>query len=686
MPDEKKHIRIFISSPSDVLPERDIAYKVIAYIHDILQTVSSHLKFSIPGLQAVGWEGVSPKAGIPNEVILSHFPPEESDIFIFILWTRFGSPPYTRSKSGKKYISGTQEEFERAYEIFLQNNSARPVIMVYKKTNEFSITKLDRKGVKQYNNVLKFFEECEGGKKHPALVSSFKTDEFEEIIRKHLLGAIIDLVFEKKREGGHNKDNVFVSKKPDQMDNGGDNVEAALLDWLMQKNLSNNPFKQNAAEDEDEKDVAKYYVPSTELLLLSSEIIQSRKNWVFFGVEGSGKTALRKFISSNCAPSRSKSRTLAVTFETKDFLEILVQTTDFAETILRISKKIFRSAMEASGNIEKYADEIDKIGYGDKKNPILVFQDLAQELPEYDRILFLLDIAPENSLSPSRLVEIFSSLATIQLDKIGFRLFLNKSFKNKFTMQETYLGKCDLRDIKWEDKDLRELIKKRLEYYSIDKGTPNNALAPLCEPKGKMRSIDDEIIKLAEGNPRAIIWLANELILTHCQSDPIVPMIELQSWEKVHLKWLRGAKNHVLGPSGSMGFFFTSGEEVYFKNNDQPLKLSKRTKLLLKSLIDAEERICSKDEIVRFAWRGDNSDGVTGAAVHEAIRRLKNELEKKNSIDPGWIKTIYGQGYQLQEPKGDITIGRDATNSVIIQGSHNKVNLRVGKRTGKEES
>ncbi len=67
----------------------------------------------------------------------------------------------------------------------------------------------------------------------------------------------------------------------------------------------------------------------------------------------------------------------------------------------------------------------------------------------------------------------------------------------------------------------------------------------------------------------------------------------------------------ILGPSGNAESFFASGAEVYFKNNKQPLRLSKRSKLLLKPLVEAEGQICSKDELIRSAWPGVNSEGVT---------------------------------------------------------------------------
>ncbi len=116
MHDEKEYIRIFIGSPSDVDIERDIAYKVILDVEEILNIFKDHLLgISIAPLRAIGWEQVSPGVGLPNRIILERFPVEESDIFIFILWKRFGTPPGTCKENGKKYSSGTEQEFDTAF-------------------------------------------------------------------------------------------------------------------------------------------------------------------------------------------------------------------------------------------------------------------------------------------------------------------------------------------------------------------------------------------------------------------------------------------------------------------------------------------------------------------------------------------------------------------------------------------
>ena len=682
MLDDKKYIRIFIGSPGDVDAEREIACKAISDVEEILKIFKDHYPdISIPPLRAIGWEQVPSRVGLPNEIILERFPIEESDIFIFVLWKRFGSPPGTRRGDGSKYSSGTEEEFDKAYFQNRRNKTGRPFIMVYQKKDEFSIANLKPKEIGQYRKVVEFIENCQPNEKHPVLTRSFLSKDFEGLLRKNLLDTILNLSVLKE-------DNQKIKKeeaKPSlaEINQAPDSEEhPALLDWLAKNNLSTNPFKHQSAEYE--KDLVKYYVPFKGFPLISSEIIQSNKNWLFFGVEGSGKTALKQFVLSRCAPSRA-SKTLAIPYEMNDLLETLSQSSDVNEILLYVSQQVLNSALSITNIRSK-----DEFGIRNLKEPALVFLRLGKLLEEtqgYERTLCLLDLVPEISEdSLSKMIEVLARLVAHPADKVGFRLFLPKSLQRRFMRQDKYLGKCALREIRWDDKDLKELIKQRMIFYSINKANPYRALALLCEPKGKMRSIDDEIVKFAEGNPRAVIWLANQLFLEHCQNEPVSLKIGSQSWDKVQLDWWTTGRNLILGPSGRTETFSTSGTEVYFRNNDKPLKLSKRSKLLFRPLVEADGQTCSKEALIRSAWPEVHSDGVTNSALREAMRRLKVELEKKNDIDPAWVKTAHGQGYQLLEPEGNIAIGGNATNSVIVTGDHNRINLRVERRTNKEDA
>ena len=642
---QNRDIRIFLGSPGDVTAEREMAYRVIQDIQNILDIIKDYYsQVSVPPLRAIGWEQVPPGVGLPNDIILDRFRIEESDIFVFILWKRFGSPPGTRRKSGSRYSSGTQEEFERAYLCNRQNASGKPLIMVYQKKDEFSIASLSPKEIGQYRRVVEFMEDCGSTGKHSVLTRSFLSKDFEGLLRRNLLDTILRLSASKSNDAGIS-DGLEIPVHEELSQESGREENPAMTEWLTRNNLSANPFKHYVAENEE--DLIKYYVPFKGLSLISNDIVSSDKNWLFFGVEGSGKTALKQFISSRCAPLRAVN-TLAIPYETSDFLEALTHSHDVNDIELFVSQQIFHHALKIADLQAKYGPEIKYL-----QEPATIFMKLGKLLEEevgYQRALCLLDLAPTVSAEAlSKLIDVLAQLVALQSDRVSFRIFLPKSLQVKFMRQGRYLGKCDLREIQWEEKELKELIKRRMIYYSINKSNPNQALGPLCESKGKTVPIDEEIVKLAEGNPRAAIWLANKLFMEHCQSEPVLLKIESRTWDRVQLDWWTTGRNLILGAAGRTETFFAIGNDVYFK--DKPLKLSKRSKALLKRLVDADGQTCSKDELIRTGWPDVRSQGVSEAALREAIRRLKGDLKDKNKIDPAWVETQHDQGYRLLEPE-----------------------------------
>lgn len=113
-------IRVFVGSPQDVAPERAILLRVINEMNDTLETFELPLR-----LQFRGWErhtvptavstGDDTQAEINRQI-------GDYEIFIGIMWTRFGTPT-------KKAGSGTEEEYDRAYELWVERGA--PYIMFY---------------------------------------------------------------------------------------------------------------------------------------------------------------------------------------------------------------------------------------------------------------------------------------------------------------------------------------------------------------------------------------------------------------------------------------------------------------------------------------------------------------------------------------------------------------------------
>ena len=170
-----KVLRVILASPGDVQPERDVLPGVI---EELNQGLGAVLKVD---LKLYRWEtdaypGFHPEG--PQGLIDPILRIDDCDVLIGIFWHRFGTPT-------KDAGSGTEHEFRTAYEAWKQNK--RPQIMMYFKTAPYSP---NREEIDQWSRVLDF----KAAFPPEGLWWSFiKTDEFEDLVRKHLSGWLRNL-------------------------------------------------------------------------------------------------------------------------------------------------------------------------------------------------------------------------------------------------------------------------------------------------------------------------------------------------------------------------------------------------------------------------------------------------------------------------------------------------------------
>ena len=92
-------LTVFIGSPGDLQEERKIARAVVDRVN---RNVARNLGLNV---ELRGWEDTLPGSGRPQEIINNDA--LDSDLFIILLWRRWGTP------SGE-YSSGFEEEYELA--------------------------------------------------------------------------------------------------------------------------------------------------------------------------------------------------------------------------------------------------------------------------------------------------------------------------------------------------------------------------------------------------------------------------------------------------------------------------------------------------------------------------------------------------------------------------------------------
>lgn len=164
-------LNVFISSPSDVYEEREILDEVIRDLNNIwMDTLGIMLK-------SKRWEtNVDSKITNqnPNNIILEEI--GEYDIYIGIMWNRFGVP-------ANGYESGTEQEFRIALNQF--NENKKPLIKFYFSKRKFTLDTIEE--TVQYGKVIKFKEEI----KNIGIIKNYETiEEFKYILFLELSNCI----------------------------------------------------------------------------------------------------------------------------------------------------------------------------------------------------------------------------------------------------------------------------------------------------------------------------------------------------------------------------------------------------------------------------------------------------------------------------------------------------------------
>lgn len=168
MPRTETVLQVFVASPGDVFAEREA---LEAVIRELNQTWSQsfNVRFDL-----VRWETHAyPAFGEDAQDVINRQIPNNYDVFVGIMWARYGSPT---GRAG----SGTVEEFERALERY-KANPHTVHLMVYFKDAPVSPSAIDPG---QLSKVHEFKQRvgAEGG-----LHWTFKDlPDFEALVRLHL--------------------------------------------------------------------------------------------------------------------------------------------------------------------------------------------------------------------------------------------------------------------------------------------------------------------------------------------------------------------------------------------------------------------------------------------------------------------------------------------------------------------
>ena len=178
---QRRILKLVVASPGDVMPERERLDNVVKELN---KSIASHFGLQINVLR---WE-IDSYPGFnlegPQGMIDDLFLIQESDILVGIFWKRFGTPTHGAG-------SGTEHEFNIAYEAWKASGGKRPHIMMY--FNKKAYNPKSTEEIAQWAKVLEFKERFP----KEGLGWSYKSKvEFERLFRNHLTKYLLQNVSE----------------------------------------------------------------------------------------------------------------------------------------------------------------------------------------------------------------------------------------------------------------------------------------------------------------------------------------------------------------------------------------------------------------------------------------------------------------------------------------------------------
>lgn len=174
MPRRATVLQVFVASRSDVAEEREALEAIVAEVNRMRST-SSRIR-----LELVRWEThVRPGFGADAQAVINAQIADDYEIFLGIMWTRFG---ISTARAG----SGTEEEFNRAFERFQRDTNAVSLLIYFKEApidpgsidlDQLAAVRRFKKRVQDLGGFYRTFRH---------------TEEFQSLLRAHLASEITE--------------------------------------------------------------------------------------------------------------------------------------------------------------------------------------------------------------------------------------------------------------------------------------------------------------------------------------------------------------------------------------------------------------------------------------------------------------------------------------------------------------
>jgi hypothetical protein len=217
-----RNVRIFIAYTADLTAERKAVSRVVQ--SPAVRKVAADREIA---LEVLDWHDAVPDAGLAENIILEQLNPKTWDVFVGVLWHRFGTPTGIRDPStGIEYSSGTEQEFKTAYSLWEKHHRPR-VSFYFSERKPRHIHDIDPQ---QFQLVKNFIAQFAPKGKTPGLYQTFKTvRSFEELIRTKLIDCLLQTSVKKRSVKRRTKKANSRRSPRTKLDKHGADVLGALV-------------------------------------------------------------------------------------------------------------------------------------------------------------------------------------------------------------------------------------------------------------------------------------------------------------------------------------------------------------------------------------------------------------------------------------------------------------------------
>ena len=263
-----RHIKLFLASPGDVLPERQL---VIDAVDEINKEVAPRTNSFV---EVKGWEDTHSGPGRPQDLINKEA--DKCELFVGIMWKKWGTPPANEGP----YTSGFEEEFELALERYKE--TGEPNISMYFKSIEDPIKIKDGE---DFAKVQADIEKVRGlqsrlENEKPLLYNPFETaTEFQRKVRLKITNYLFDL--EKAEQESEEQEQARTKQPLDESESTEkDDSKKSPFSEVGHKFLTK--FIKDTKAEDSEDNITPFEV--ARFRLLSCAVSKSGNDKTFLGV------------------------------------------------------------------------------------------------------------------------------------------------------------------------------------------------------------------------------------------------------------------------------------------------------------------------------------------------------------------------------------------------------------------